>query len=172
MGFEQEVLGMTCSLDGCSKLVFSRGWCQMHYARWLRHGDPSFTRTPGRETGRRTRGGPYIYIRLPGCPLADSGGWIAEHRAVMWALGLLVNKTDLVHHVNGDKTDNRRENLEVLSASEHMSHHQAARRGTHCKNGHEMTPENTFVRKGQPNRRECRECQRERQRRHREKAAQ
>lgn len=29
----------TCSIEGCHKPVDRRGWCQMHYSRWYRHGD-------------------------------------------------------------------------------------------------------------------------------------
>ena len=29
-----------CAITTCSKTVFSREWCQRHYTRWLRHGDP------------------------------------------------------------------------------------------------------------------------------------
>ena len=29
-----------CSVDGCSKSVFGRGWCSMHYTRWRRYGAP------------------------------------------------------------------------------------------------------------------------------------
>lgn len=31
----------TCSIDGCSKPHLSRGFCDTHYRRWQRHGDPS-----------------------------------------------------------------------------------------------------------------------------------
>lgn len=30
-----------CSIDGCDKSVESRGWCNAHYQRWLRHGEPT-----------------------------------------------------------------------------------------------------------------------------------
>ena len=30
----------TCSIDGCARPVKSRGWCQAHYFRWRRNGDP------------------------------------------------------------------------------------------------------------------------------------
>lgn len=31
----------TCSVSGCEKLVLARGWCQVHYGRWYKHGDPN-----------------------------------------------------------------------------------------------------------------------------------
>lgn len=30
----------TCSVEGCERTVTARGMCNMHYLRWLRHGDP------------------------------------------------------------------------------------------------------------------------------------
>lgn len=31
----------TCAIDGCGKDAQSRGWCSLHYQRWLRHGSPT-----------------------------------------------------------------------------------------------------------------------------------
>lgn len=30
----------TCSIDGCTEDEDRRGWCNKHYLRWYRHGDP------------------------------------------------------------------------------------------------------------------------------------
>ena len=30
----------TCSISGCQKRPFGHGWCEAHYTRWRRHGDP------------------------------------------------------------------------------------------------------------------------------------
>lgn len=31
-----------CVIEDCDREGKKRGWCAMHYERWLRHGDPSF----------------------------------------------------------------------------------------------------------------------------------
>lgn len=156
---------MTCGVAGCGREIFSRGWCQKHYARWLRHGDPLQTATPGRDTGVRDRGGEYLYIKSPGHPLADARGWVAEHRLVAWEAGLFDDPSLDIHHRNGNKTDNRLSNLEPLSPAEHARRHAEESRKTHCVHGHAMTEENTHIRK--QGFRECRTCMRERTRRYR-----
>lgn len=66
---------------------------------------------------------PYASMRAPGV------SWILEHRLVMAEnLGRCLRVDELVHHVNFDRSDNRIENLQLMSRSEHMSLHNAARR--------------------------------------------
>lgn len=35
---------LTCSIEHCSVQSVARGWCDMHYRRWRRTGDPEHTR--------------------------------------------------------------------------------------------------------------------------------
>jgi 5-methylcytosine-specific restriction endonuclease McrA len=36
-----------CSIEDCEKAHRARGWCTMHYTRYLRHGDPLASLRPG-----------------------------------------------------------------------------------------------------------------------------
>lgn len=61
-------------------------------------------------------------------PLADPNGYAYEHLLVWVAAGKPRPQNGLtLHHVNGDKTDNRIANLRLLTRSEHGGEHNAAR---------------------------------------------
>lgn len=88
--------------------------------------------------GRPRKARPYLYRRLSDGRRLSRDGYVIfsgsrvrgspllEHRVVAAAmLGRQLHEGEVVHHRNGDKTDNRPENLEVLSGhSEHGKRHQ------------------------------------------------
>lgn len=75
---------------------------------------------------KRTDG--YIAIYFPDHPQSTSEGYIMEHILVMEALiGRHLNENECVHHINGRRDDNRKENLKLMTLSEHMSYHSKKR---------------------------------------------
>jgi hypothetical protein len=80
--------------------------------------------------GRKIRQDGYILVRLyPGDQfygLANKSGYAMEHRLVMARyLGRFIQPfpLEVINHKNGIKDDNRIENLEIKSQSEHLQEH-------------------------------------------------
>lgn len=62
----------------------------------------------------------YIEIFMPQHPNADRYGYIYEHRLIMEkCLGRILKSSELVHHRNKIRDDNRKENLQLVSRQSH-----------------------------------------------------
>lgn len=78
----------------------------MHWKRWRKHGDPTKIVNVGRHVS------PDGYVKVP--DRSGRGRSILEHRLVMEEyLGRQLLSTENVHHINGNRQDNRIENLEL-----------------------------------------------------------
>lgn len=74
--------------------------------------------------GRSQHGEGYILIYKPNHHFVNQNGYILEHRLIWeeYHKAILLPWA-IVHHINGNKQDNRIENLEVMSISDHSIHH-------------------------------------------------
>lgn len=71
----------------------------------------------------------YRLILKPNHHRADSKGYVLEHILIFEEkTGLQVPDNCCIHHLNGDKTDNRIENLSMMLTSAHTSFHNAQRK--------------------------------------------
>lgn len=118
---------VNCVVEGCETPAHARKMCPAHLNRWRLYGDPLGTAPPRRRrtveelrelvrrgeiTGGTTSPDGYRYHSIKGV------GRFAEHRLMMEAhMGRALLPDETVHHKNGDRGDNRIENLELWSSS-------------------------------------------------------
>ena len=104
-----------CSVRGCNRPHEAQGYCNLHYLRFRKWGDASVVHPTARG----------FYIRKDGYRIVYRNGVaVLEHRAVMKeAIGRQLESWEHVHHLNGDKTDNRLDNLMLMTNHEHQKLH-------------------------------------------------
>lgn len=124
-----------CSVKNCERPVDSFGLCDAHYQRLRRTGDIQPERPIGYKLGMfnpKWKGGQIKYvggrilIYVPDHPYPNhkGGKHVFRYRLVMeQALGRYLLPTEIIHHKNGDVTDDRLENLQVLTKADHCRVH-------------------------------------------------
>lgn len=108
-----------CSAADCDQPPKARGLCVKHYWRVRKYGSPDLPVKPDRTPTTWVTKFGYRVWYMPDHPMANSAGAVTEHRLVMAEqMGRPLTADENVHHLNGDRLDNRIENLELWSKSQ------------------------------------------------------
>lgn len=105
-----------CIIESCLSKVRTRGYCNKHYLKWWKFGNPHAGRGyRDRGTGSLKPGG-YIDRTV-------NGSRRLEHvRIAESVLGRRLPKGSVVHHANGDATDNSKANLVICPNNGYHRH--------------------------------------------------
>ncbi|KKL18505.1 hypothetical protein LCGC14_2474860 [marine sediment metagenome] len=106
--------GSKCPRWGCGKPIMNgSAFCMTH--RWIGN---KRKHTPRLEKNLYWQ--TLLYSDDPFYPMASKRGYVYVHRLVMAKeVGRCLTKDEIVHHLNGIRTDNRKENLVIITERSH-----------------------------------------------------
>lgn len=106
-----EKRGVPCQVENCSKFSVGKGLCSLHWQR-KKSGLPM---DYVKETGKTyISSDGYVVEYMPGHMQSDKDGKVLQHRRIYSEIiGRKLYRYENIHHKNGNRQDNRIENLEL-----------------------------------------------------------
>lgn len=171
-----------CTIEGCERKHYGRGWCSMHYQRWAKRGDPLTPRyAPKIPVEVRFWGkvkkteSCWLWTDAPGSHGYgvfgfDGSQQLAHRVSYQWENGLIPDGLHIDHTCHNEDASCpggkrckhrlcvRPSHLEPVTPGENSRRGQGGKINgskTHCPHDHEYTPENTRIKQG---RRYCKTC--------------
>lgn len=110
-----------CSVKNCiyGEKAQAKGLCINHYIIARNHGTPTARVRRRRGLGSFNEGYKIIVI---------NGRRVREHRhLIQLQIGRKLKANEIVHHINGNRSDNRINNLSIMTRNQHTSIHNKER---------------------------------------------
>lgn len=170
----------TCSIQGCLKPARKRGWCEAHYVRWWKYGDPHYLK-PISDPSLEERFWSRVQIgescwEWSGARIKGGYACIRYHRKLLTVhrVSYELHKGPIPEGLTIDHLCRNRgcvnpDHLEAVTMKTNVKRgqgngYQLNAAKTHCPEGHPYDEANTYRTPGNTSR-HCRTCQKERRRR-------
>lgn len=123
-----------CSVITCERKHASFGFCHTHYMRVRKFGTPMVDKpiatskrgssNPKWKGGKTHDGHGRVMIRRPDHPNANSWGYVYRYRIAMEEkLGRVIGTHEVIHHIDGNPSNDEIANLELMNQGDHARRH-------------------------------------------------